>query len=153
MGKKKAGECTSEVVQSCATFCDPMDCNLPGSFIQGIFQARILEWAAISFSSGSSQPRDWTQVSCIAGRPFTIWSTRETQRAKAQREMYKEYLKWLNDEETYMRMILFRYVLNACCLPRPLLGIWDTAMRKIPSGLMLAFWWGGRENQWIDIYH
>ena len=45
--------------------------------LPGIFQARILEWVAIPFSRGSSQPRDWTQVSCIAGRFFTIWATRE----------------------------------------------------------------------------
>ena len=52
--KKKAGECTSEVVQSCATLCDPMDCNLPGSSVHGIFQVRILEQVAISYSRGSS---------------------------------------------------------------------------------------------------
>ena len=46
----------SEVAQSCPTLCDPMDSSLPGSAIHGIFQARILEWAAISFSRGSSQP-------------------------------------------------------------------------------------------------
>ena len=47
--------------------CDPMDCSLPGSSIHGIFQARVLEWVVISFSRGSSQPRNWTQ----------IWATRE----------------------------------------------------------------------------
>ena len=52
-----------------------MYCSLPGSSIHGIFQARVLEWVAISFSRGSSRPRDWTQVSCIAGRHFTIWAT------------------------------------------------------------------------------
>ena len=56
-----------------------MDCNLPGSSIHGILQARILEWVAISFSRGSSWPRDWTQVSCIAGRCFNLWATREAQ--------------------------------------------------------------------------
>ena len=45
----------------------------------GILQARILQWVAIAFSSGSSKPRDWTQVSCIAGRFFTSWATREAQ--------------------------------------------------------------------------
>ena len=47
-------------------FCDPMDCSLPGSSIPEIFQARILEWVAISFCGRSSQPRDWTYVSCVA---------------------------------------------------------------------------------------
>ena len=52
-------------------FCDPMDCSLPGSSVYGFSQARILEWVAISFSRGSSQPRDQTLFSCLAGRVFT----------------------------------------------------------------------------------
>ena len=59
------------------TPCDPMDCSLPGSFVHGILQARILEWVAISFSRGSSRPRYQTRVSCIAGRFFTIWAARK----------------------------------------------------------------------------
>ena len=65
------------VAQSCLTLCDPMDCSPPGFSVHGILQARILEWVAICFSRGSSWPRDQTQVSCIAGRFFTIWATRE----------------------------------------------------------------------------
>ena len=57
-----------------------MDCSPPGSSIHGILQGRILEWVAISFSRGSSQPRDRTQVSCIAGRRFNLWATREVQK-------------------------------------------------------------------------
>ena len=56
---------------------DPMDYSLPGSSVHGIFQARVLEWVAISFSRGSSRPRDRTQVSHIVGRRFTVWATRE----------------------------------------------------------------------------
>ena len=56
----------------CPTLCDPMDYT-----IHGILQARILEWVAFPFSRGSSQPRDGTQVSHIAGRFFTSWATRE----------------------------------------------------------------------------
>ena len=66
------GESESEVAQSCLTLRDPMDCSPPGSSAHGIFQARVLEWVAISFSRGSSQTRDQTQVSCTAGRCFTI---------------------------------------------------------------------------------
>ena len=66
----------NEVTQSCATL-DSMDYRVPGSSIRGIFQARVLEWVAISFSRGSSWPRDQTQVSHIAGRRFTLWVTRE----------------------------------------------------------------------------
>ena len=57
--------------------CNPMDCSPPGSSVHGIFQARILEWVAISSSRGSSQPRDRTWVSCIEDRFFTMWPTRE----------------------------------------------------------------------------
>ena len=70
-------ESESEVAQSCLTLCDPMDCNLLGFSAHGIFQARELEWVAISFSRGSSLPRDRTQVSCIVGRRFTVWATRK----------------------------------------------------------------------------
>ena len=52
-----------------------MDCSLSGSSFHGIFQARVLEWIAISFSRGSSQPRNWTRVFRIAGRHFTVWAT------------------------------------------------------------------------------
>ena len=55
--------------------CNPMDCSLPRSSVHGIFQARVLEWVAISFSRGSAWPRDRTQISHIAGRRFTIWAT------------------------------------------------------------------------------
>ena len=68
-------ESESEVTQSCPTLCDPVDCSLPGSSVHGILQARILEWVAIAFSRGSSQPRDWTWVSRIAGRRFNLWAT------------------------------------------------------------------------------
>ena len=62
----------SESISRSATLFDPMDCSPPGSSVHGGVQARILEWVAISFSRGSSQPRDQTRVSCIEGRPFTI---------------------------------------------------------------------------------
>ena len=61
-----------KVAQLCTTLCDPMDYGLPGSSVHGIFQARILEWVAVPFSRGASQPRDRTQVSCIAGGFFTV---------------------------------------------------------------------------------
>ena len=48
------------VAQSCLTLCNPVDCSLPDSLVRGILQARVLEWAAIPFSKGSSQPRDRT---------------------------------------------------------------------------------------------
>ena len=59
-------ESESEVAQSCLTLYDPVDCSPPGASVHGILQARVLEWVAISFSRGSSPPRDQTQVSHIA---------------------------------------------------------------------------------------
>ena len=59
------------------TLCDPMDYT-----VHGILQARILEWVAFTFSRGSSPPRDQTQVSCIAGRFFTSWATKEAPECK-----------------------------------------------------------------------
>ena len=58
-------ESESEVAQSCPTLCDPVDCSPPSSSVHGILQARVLEWVAISFSRGFSQPRDQTYVSHI----------------------------------------------------------------------------------------
>ena len=66
------------VAKLCLTLWDPMDCSPSGSSVHGIFQAGILEWVAIPSSSGSSWPRDWTLISCIAGKFFTPWATRET---------------------------------------------------------------------------
>ena len=70
---------SAKSIQLCPTLCDPMDCSPPGPSVHRILQARILEWVAISFSRWSSWPRDGTWVSCIAGRLFTIWATREAQ--------------------------------------------------------------------------
>ena len=64
------------VTQLCLTLCDPMDCSLPDFSVHGILQA-ILEWVAISFSRGSSRPRDRTQLFCIAGRRLNLWATRD----------------------------------------------------------------------------
>ena len=76
----KESETESEVAKSCPTLCDPVDYSTTGSSIHGILQARVLEWVAISFSRGSSWPRDRTQVSRIPGRCFNLWATREAQR-------------------------------------------------------------------------
>ena len=73
--KRKKEE--SEVAQSSPTVCNPMDCSLLGSSIHGIFQARILEWVAISFPRRSSRPRDWTWVFHIVRSSFTVWVSGE----------------------------------------------------------------------------
>ena len=83
----------SEGTQSCPTICDPMDCSLPCFSVHGIFQARVLEWVAISFSRGSSRPRDWTQISRIVCRWFTIYATREV---------------WLGRVDPILELLLYR---------------------------------------------
>ena len=61
-------------VQSCLTICHPMDCGLPGFSVHGVSQPRIVEWVAISFSRASTQPRDWTWVSCIGRWILHHWA-------------------------------------------------------------------------------
>ena len=72
------------VAQSCPILSNPMDCSPPGSSDHGISPTRILGWVAISSSRGSSQPRDQTWISCIAGRFFTIWATMKREQNKVQ---------------------------------------------------------------------
>ena len=84
------------IAQLCLTLCDPMGCNLPGSSVHGILQAKILEWIAISFSRGSSQPRDPKPRSCIAGRFFSIWATKEALVDYNKIEERKDTSIWTN---------------------------------------------------------
>ena len=84
-GESESG---SEITQSCPTLCDPMDCSLLGFSVRGILQARILEWVTISFSRGSSRPRDQTGVSHIGGRCFNLWATREAREGFAGEILY-----------------------------------------------------------------
>ena len=86
-----------KVTQLCPTLCDLMDYSLLGSSVHGILQARILEWVVISFSRGSYQRRDWTQVSCTAGRFFTIQATKDL-------ELLSKYLE--NQERKYKDLYL-----------------------------------------------
>ena len=64
-------------IHSCPTLCDSIDCSLADSSVHGNLKVRILEWVPISFSRGSSWPRDGTQGSRTTGRFFTIWAPRE----------------------------------------------------------------------------
>ena len=119
----------SEVAQSCLTLCDPMDCSLPHSSIHGIFQAGVLEWVAISFSRGSSWPRDQSQVSRIVGRRFTIWATREVitdehRRKNPQQNFSKQitathqkaHTSWIS--WVYSRNAMIQYMqINQCNTP------------------------------------
>ena len=84
------------VTQSYLTLCNPMDCSLSGSSVHGIFQAWVLEWVAVSFSRGSSQPRDQTRVSHVVGRCFTVWATREIHSKLEYEKLIKS--EWVNLE-------------------------------------------------------
>ena len=77
-----------------------MNCSPPGSSVHGILQARMLEWVAIPFSRGSSQPRDWTQVICIAGSFFTVWATQlmEKYKSKSQQDVTLHLSEWLSSK-------------------------------------------------------
>ena len=94
------------VAQSCLTLCDPMDCRPPGFFVYGILQARILQWVGISFSRGSSRLRDCTQVFCIAGRFFTIWTTREAHMVPLCPLPEEIFLNHKMDVEFYQKIFL-----------------------------------------------
>ena len=76
------------VTQLHLTLCCPMGYSWPGSSVHGILQARKLEWVAIPFSRGSSQPRDRTRVSHIVGSFFNIWATREALESKLSFYLY-----------------------------------------------------------------
>ena len=83
------------VTQLCPTLCNPLDCSPPGSSVHEILQARILEWVAIPFSTGSSQPRHQTRVSHFAVRFFTIWATWEAWTFRGEVAEFKYWcLKW-----------------------------------------------------------
>ena len=90
------------IAQSCQTLGDPVDCTPLGSSVHGTLQARILQWVAILFSRGSSQPRVQTQVSCTAGRFFTIWATREA-------------LVYYSMETHWFTYLLNKYLLHNHC--------------------------------------
>ena len=78
-------------LKSCPTFCDPMYCSVPHSSVHEIFQARVLEWVAISCSRGSSWPRDQTRVSRMVG--FTVWATGEVLKYLQLRSYLQSYMK------------------------------------------------------------
>ena len=82
-------------------FVTLLDCSPAGSFVHGILQARIPKWVVIPFSRGSSRPRDWTWVSCIAGRFFTFWATREAQLARIQYKIKSLKNKEIKDKRSF----------------------------------------------------
>ena len=111
------------VAQSCPTLGDPVDYSLPCSSVLGILQAGILEWVALSFSRGPSQPRDRTGVSCIPGRFSTNWATREENQSITAKFFFlitnilksKREDKWLGAEQVHFCMWFPRSTNNIHC--------------------------------------
>ena len=113
------------VSQSCPTLCDPMDCIPLGSSVCGILQARVPEWVAISYSRGSSRPRDWIRVSRTAGRFFAVWAPREAHSDKPTQNLFSVH--WIPQTQGFFECIwpacdsLEQKLLTPDQLPRMLL--------------------------------
>ena len=157
------------VAQSCPTLCDPMDGSPPGSSVHGILQAKILEWVAIPFSRGSSQPRDRTWVSCITVRFFTLWDTREAPSLKtglAQWEQgsralfrnkrarligFRVFLCLLSKQEFYFGLKI--NISQDCFLMLLLLkhNSYFTNYSQTSSSWRKAEWVEGRDRHWREI--
>ena len=91
-------------VQLLSRFWDPLDWSPPGFSVHGTFQARILEWVTISSSRGSSQPRDWTCISCVsctAGGFSTHWAIREALNVAARLNLYSKQGAWRAPSRTH----------------------------------------------------
>ena len=118
-----------------------MKCHLPGSFVHGILQARILEWVAVPFSRGSSQTRDQTQISHIAGSFFTIWATSKAQNGVGSLSLLQGIfpIQELNWGLLYCRLILYQLSSQGS----PDLSLSEV---KVFTVLHYTLWWGsGKE--------
>ena len=91
--------------QSCLTLCSPMDCSSPGSSVHGIFQERILEWVAISFSRGSSWPRDCTRVSCVSWTCTQVHYQLSHDRSPEANQLIARHQKWQRQTEGHIRWL------------------------------------------------
>ena len=101
--------------QSCMTLWDPMDCSPAGSPVHGISQAKVLEWVAISFSRGSSWPRDWTRVSCISCSGRQILHYWDTWEAHCQGSPYsilkcEQIIRWVFFNLTHLPIIYLKVI-------------------------------------------
>ena len=126
-----------KVTQSCLTLCDPMDYYT----VHGILQARILEWVAISFSRGSSQPWGQIQVPRITGRFFTSWATRKAQENEdaCQIQIWRKGWPHLEGPSSLLRVVNM-YVCVICTLQD----------LSFPSH---HIWWGPREHSYRKLWN
>ena len=112
-----------------------MDCSLPGSSVQGIFQAIILEWAAISSSRGSSQPRDRTWIFCIGRQVLYCWASREApwqEQVKLKKKLEIGSRPWIQNITKCSPILFITY-----CLSRQLPDNWYMITYSFPSFLHL----------------
>ena len=152
------------VVLSCPTLCDPMNCGLSGSSVYEILEVRILEWVAISFFRESSQLRNQTWVSCIAGRFFTIWATRETPRMTCPATNWK--VSWLIfwlvlnqpvwliivTKMNYFSKVSLRRLSKSWDLESPRVAVWLMTVTDMGSAFIMHrdAWWSLVSNQcWL----
>ena len=117
--------------------CDPIDYNLPGSSVHGISQARILEWVAISFSSGSSWSRGWTCISCIGREILYHWASRGSSQLILPKILLSflelgNYLilvlvnvSYITNELGYIFLISWRLITSQHCS-----GFWDIFLKS-----------------------
>ena len=103
------------VTQLHPTFSNRMDCSSPGSFVLGILQARILEWVAIPCSRGLCRPRDQTQVSCMVGRFFTGWVTREVIYLNLNIMLLEKWHRWICSMQGCHRLSICRKIQYLWC--------------------------------------
>ena len=115
-----------KLLQLCPTLCDTMDSSLPGSSVHGVLQERVLELVAIPSSRGSSQPKEWTCVSCIAGRFFTTGPLGKPILALLVKAKYQIKICYLNVyclEKTSSYVLSYGYIVpvgrrRILCTPR-----------------------------------
>ena len=121
-----------------------MDCSPPGSSVHGILQARILEWVAMPFSRGSSQLRDRTQASHIAGRLFIVWATSKATNLLSSSQSYKYGFIILQLESLWSNSLLnirlFHFV-KQLLWQRAVFSLWKTVSIRLPEQ---------RGAPWID---
>ena len=139
------------VVQLCLTLCDPMDCSPPGSSVHRDSQGKNTGVGCHAFLQGIFQPRNWTQVSLIAGRFFTVWATSEAQQWSSSIMSLMIYVRLDND---FLLISLTKYIVEIClfwivdeCFQHPVENIIKKLKIKIPicryNNLKChyIFWW------------
>ena len=123
--------------RSCLTLCYPIDCSPPDSYVHGLFQAKILEWVAISFSRGSSQPRDWTHVSCVSCIGRKILSLVQTGKPLTNGEGIQNFIMHLCALYSFNTIVLLWHRLWEIFLKIKSFKIWNILCFKSSLVLLL----------------